>query len=154
MKFCKLRIVWSVTWGLLAVLLVVLWVRSYWTYDQLSVLQGNGGWSVVVSARGQMRWGNNYFGDYDSSWSVVSKSVNNPALITGECLDYPTIPSYRGLILRDDYNHTYVPHWYAIFAFGTLASIPWLRWRFSLRTLLIAMTLVAAVLGLIVWASR
>jgi hypothetical protein len=29
MKFRKLRIAWSVGWGLLAVLLVVLWVRSY-----------------------------------------------------------------------------------------------------------------------------
>ena len=31
------------------------------------------------------------------------------------------------------------------------AISPWLRWRFSLRTLLIATTLVAVVLGLIVW---
>ena len=31
---------------------------------------------------------------------------------------------------------------------------PWLRWRFSLRTLLIATTLVAVVLGLIVWSVR
>ena len=30
-------------------------------------------------------------------------------------------------------------------------AFPWLRWRFSLRTLLIATTLVAVVLGLIVW---
>ena len=29
MEFCKLRIAWSVAWGVLAVLLVVLWVRSY-----------------------------------------------------------------------------------------------------------------------------
>src|SRR5262245_23926767 len=29
MRFRKLRIVWSVVWGLLAVLLIALWVRSY-----------------------------------------------------------------------------------------------------------------------------
>ena len=29
-KFRKLRIAWSVGWGLVAVLLCVLWVRSYW----------------------------------------------------------------------------------------------------------------------------
>jgi hypothetical protein len=32
--------------------------------------------------------------------------------------------------------------------------IPWLRWRFSLRNLLIATTLVAVVLGLAVYATR
>jgi hypothetical protein len=35
-----------------------------------------------------------------------------------------------------------------------LAALPWLRWRFTLRTLLIAMTLVAVVLGLIVWLNH
>ncbi len=35
MRFRKLRIAWSVFWGLAAVLLVVLWVRSYWWVDQL-----------------------------------------------------------------------------------------------------------------------
>ena len=34
---------------------------------------------------------------------------------------------------------------------AALAAVPWLRWRFSLRTLLIAMTLVAVVLGIIMW---
>jgi hypothetical protein len=29
MKFRKLRIAWSVVWGLLALLLIGLWVRSY-----------------------------------------------------------------------------------------------------------------------------
>jgi hypothetical protein len=35
MKYRKLRIAWSVAWGIVAVLLVVLWVRSYWRMDQL-----------------------------------------------------------------------------------------------------------------------
>ena len=39
---------------------------------------------------------------------------------------------------------------------ATLAAVPWIhaRWRFSLRTLLIATTLVAVVLGLVVYAAR
>src|SRR5262245_56059937 len=32
-----LRIAWSVWWGILCVLLVVLWVRSYWFKDELTV---------------------------------------------------------------------------------------------------------------------
>src|SRR5262245_40774927 len=33
-----LRIAWSVWWGILCVLLVVLWVRSYWWRDEFGVL--------------------------------------------------------------------------------------------------------------------
>jgi hypothetical protein len=51
-----------------------------------------------------------------------------------------------------------VPHWGLAAIIATLAAIPWLgklpwrfSWRFTLRTLLIVTTLVAVVLGLIVW---
>jgi hypothetical protein len=37
MKYCKLRIGWSVAWGVVAVLLVALWVRSYSQCDLLSI---------------------------------------------------------------------------------------------------------------------
>src|SRR3954463_16418812 len=33
LRFRKLRFAWSVFWGLACVLLIVLWVRSYYTYD-------------------------------------------------------------------------------------------------------------------------
>jgi hypothetical protein len=33
MKFRKLRIAWSVACGILCLLLIVLWVRSYWSSD-------------------------------------------------------------------------------------------------------------------------
>ena len=36
MRFRKLRIAWSVVWGIACVLLIVLWVRSYWWGEQLS----------------------------------------------------------------------------------------------------------------------
>ena len=48
------------------------------------------------------------------------------------------------------------PHWFLVSTLFTLAAIPWLpaaKWlkRFSLRTLLIATTLVAVGLGVVVW---
>ena len=45
------------------------------------------------------------------------------------------------------------PYWFAAFILGMIAELPWLHWRFSLRTLLIATTLAAVVLGLIVRAG-
>src|SRR4051812_4134346 len=35
MEYLKLRIAWSVVWAVAAVLLMVLWVRSYWRSDTL-----------------------------------------------------------------------------------------------------------------------
>ena len=57
----------------------------------------------------------------------------------------------------DDGVNIIIPYWFFVFVTATLTTAPWirqLRWRFSLRTLLIATTLVAAVLGLIVYALR
>ena len=42
------------------------------------------------------------------------------------------------------------PYWFAILICGAFAAAPWLPYRFSLGTLLIATTLVAVVVGLIV----
>ena len=35
MKYRKLRIAWSVAWGAVAVLLCVLWIRSYWQIEHI-----------------------------------------------------------------------------------------------------------------------
>src|SRR6185369_1468495 len=53
-------------------------------------------------------------------------------------------------------NHTSVecPNWFLALSFSALAMASWLRPRYRLRTLLIATTLVALVLGLIVYAAR
>ena len=49
-----------------------------------------------------------------------------------------------------------VPHWLAASISAALAVIPWTsqKWSFSLRTLLIAITLIAVVLGVAVWTIR
>jgi hypothetical protein len=48
-----------------------------------------------------------------------------------------------------------IPHWFPTLLFAAFAALPWLPFkRFSLRTLLIATTLIAVVLGIIVWVAR
>jgi hypothetical protein len=49
-----------------------------------------------------------------------------------------------------------VPSWFTVLIAATLAVLPWIQWskRFSLRTLLIATTLIALMLGIIVWMWR
>jgi hypothetical protein len=49
-----------------------------------------------------------------------------------------------------------VPHWFAIVLAGALALVPWsrARCRFGLRSMLIAVTLLAIVLGIVAWLDR
>jgi hypothetical protein len=50
----------------------------------------------------------------------------------------------------------FIPDWLVLAIFIALGTAPWIPWskRFTLRTLLIATTLVAVVLGLVMWAAN
>jgi len=49
-----------------------------------------------------------------------------------------------------------MPDWFTVLAVAGLAGVPWIRWskRFTLRTLLIATTVIAAALGLIAYSVK
>ena len=113
--FRKLRIAWSVAWGIAAVLLIALWVRSY-GHDDFLVKTASPGFPILESSEGRFT--------YFPSPSTTSSDV---------------------------------PYWLPVVTFTALATAPWLRrisWRFSLRTLLIATTLVGVGLGTIIVLSR
>jgi hypothetical protein len=63
---------------------------------------------------------------------------------------------YAGFLLRRHPNDVtlFIPHWILPLLAVAPAALPWRSSRFSLRTLLVATTLVAVVLGLIVYATR
>jgi hypothetical protein len=48
----------------------------------------------------------------------------------------------------------FIPIWLIALALSALSAAPWIKPRFTLRTLLIATTLLAVVLGLVIWAAR
>ncbi len=62
----------------------------------------------------------------------------------------------RFAFMNDERINVFVPNWFLIGTMLSLAAAPWVHWstKFSLRTLLITTTLVAAVLGLIVWSIK
>lgn len=72
--------------------------------------------------------------------------------------DFAGDSSLIGFGLARFTSHTaiLVPHWFQVVVFVLIAAVPWSPWsrRFSLRTLLIATTLLAVVLGLAVWSAR
>jgi hypothetical protein len=143
MKYRKLRIAWSLGWGVTCVLLVALWVRSYWRADDLARFQG-GNMYLVESAHGSLGL-------------LCSRSLGAPNM--GAFVTAPLDATwYRHSVFgwdeTYDPNMAYVPHWLLALLLLAPAGVPWMRGipsRFSLRTLLIATTLVAVLLGLVVW---
>jgi hypothetical protein len=140
MRFRKLRIAWSVVMGIACVLLIVLWVRSYWLYDFLYLAQGQG----LVSMRGSVHTCSMTLGI--PRWTVST----TPLVLTG-----PHTYTFLGIGYSPGYSYVLppatIPDWLPFTLLGTIAAVPWFRWQFSLRALLIATTLVAVVLGLVVW---
>ena len=149
MRYRKLRIAWSVAWGAVAVLLCVLWVRSYWWIEQvyyryqkavIGVDSMRGTISFFRNSSSNRTPGNGWwFGRYvvskfdylDDSWFGLEWSWYLGDIVVG------------------------LPYWLPVTVIIVLVAIPWLSIRrFSLRALLIATTPVAVGLGLIVWFSR
>jgi hypothetical protein len=177
MNFRKLRIAWSVFWGLACVLLIVLWVRSYWWFDTLPI-QNRFGKHGISAIQGKLMWDRPLGVQSKSVWQGVEPYMKKNFGITSFRLDEVIIVDPRtqvpGFELPGHRSVT-VPIWIPTLAAAALAAIPWIPWRlvfvaplsgalaavapwlkwtFSLRTLLIAMTQVALVLGLIAWSMR
>jgi hypothetical protein len=152
-----LRLAFSATCLIACVLLIALWVRSYWENDMgyfpLSthrmVVLGSDSGSIGVSSYLPIALQNTRpwrTGIVLTGWGRLTLRITHPRDRT-----YP----YFAAGSDDIYLHVRFPHWIAVFFASTLAALPWLPWwskRFSLRTLLIATTLVAVVLGLAVWS--
>jgi hypothetical protein len=146
MKYRKLRIAWSVGCGILCLLLVALWVRSY---SSRSMLAGGIGHQFVLQALGGQI---GFYSVYDEGpdWYFYSLTMKSDRQHYQSHTDWAYV--------TEDINGWYViiPFWFPTILFGALAALPWSRWpaRFSLRTLLIAMTVAAVGLGWMVYALR
>jgi hypothetical protein len=150
MRFRKLRIAWAVGWGIACVLLIVLWVRSFWTRDRLA--------GQLTHARAFHV--DSFVGRVAISWRVRPQDLP-PVPTEFSTHDDPEgfwnpNENILGFHIEGDPGTTVVsmPFWFLVFLTSSLCYISWLLWQFSRRTLLIGMTLVAVVLGLIVYTSR
>jgi hypothetical protein len=140
-KYYKLRITVSAVFAILCVGLTCLWVRSHvWR----STLQGvigsqrlqftseNGSLAVLVFPNVQSR----NFPRRD--WTITSSNAGDNAF-----------RSWRVSMQPNDVIAV-LPWWFVVLVLVIAAATPWIRWKYSLRTLLIATTLVAVALGLAV----
>ena len=140
MKFRKLRITWSLVWGVLAVLLVVCWVRSYWGRTSSEILVTPTHRYYIHSVNGAVAFSRNV-----RVWAGAEFTPHNPDTF------YSEMATQFGLkVVRDSVGTWYtlsISYWLLEVIAILVVALPWLRFRFSLRTLLIGTTLVAVGLG-------
>ena len=156
-RFRKLRIAFSAACGILCLLLIVLWVRSITTYDY-----AQGTVFPQLAPNGKLRATHLTIHSYGNVLSVIWATDSTATKFPP--WRYGSRPTRT---LRESWKLTYLPHdgnlggmqlqspyWLLVVAIGVFAASPWIpiRRRFSLRTLLIGMTVVAVLLGSVVWA--
>jgi hypothetical protein len=142
--------------------LIALWVRSYGRREHIAVRASNTVALSAVSLQGQII----FVGDIQPvdrrpgliAWTAETEQV------TGWNLRWLGEPIERAkwgvgiqrLSLGIVGVSVQLPHWLLLLVLSTIAAAPWIHWskRFSLRTLLIAMTLVAVVLGIVALLSQ
>ena len=152
MKFRTLRIVFSAVCCVALLLVVALWIGSFGKkHRKLGV--ADIGWTsengvlMMWSPRGIV---------YDEEQERPSR--NNTLLTPQEPVVLEWTVDILGLHFFGPGSVWIldVPYWLIALPLCALAAAPWIKWshRFSLRALLIATTVVAAILGLAVYVGR
>jgi hypothetical protein len=125
------------------VLFVALWVRSYSCHD-----------TIGVSATGIYSLNNRIAFTSDPGRSDFLRTRSTS--VSSQFLSSINRVANRwgfGSFNSSTFYVYVTPPWFYVLMAGMVAAAPWISWRFSLRTLLIAMTLVAVGLGLVVASS-
>jgi hypothetical protein len=150
MKYRKLRIAWSVGCGILCLLLIMLWVRSYLWHHTFSFNYRTTAVDIL-SMDGELNWFSvEHPTPLSFGWNL---SVHSP---DDEVHRYMTF--IRPQLQK--YTQAGISYWHAtmvcaIAAVASSVTAPWRNFKqFSLRTLLTGMTVVAVALGLIFALSR
>jgi hypothetical protein len=156
MRFRNLRIAFSAACGTVCLLLIVLWVRSIWLYERVEIPIPSNSLLTLSSAAGTA----------EARLCIYPVlPVENPSWFSGKkdfAKDFGlslTRRVFGGFGFVADDGEVYdiglnCPYWFLITCATVLAGAPWIRCRFSVRTLLIAATLVAVMLGLILYSAR
>ena len=126
-------------------LLVVVWMRSYWQADSVRIWQGpNGRTCRLTIFDGHLEYNNTETSIGNGlEWRFAIHPDQAPIMREG---------NNWGLTIRP--RQIVVPLWLLSVLATCCAVFPSVSWsrRFSLRTLLLAITLVAVVLGFARWA--
>lgn len=146
MRFRRRRLTWSVFLGVLCMIVISLWVRSYWYQDLVTYSFSTGHRVAIGSNRGNVYvihriWQPDGGQAVRYGWQYGNGAAQEYHLMS----DWTPLPPWTKIV---------VPHVFLLVAIALAACFPWIRYRFSLRALLIVMTAVSVALALIVGLSR
>ena len=158
MKYRKLRIEWSVACVVACTLTVAFWVRSYRTVDIVCCHIPFANLVAVDSLFGELHIASDYTKP-SSPWKWDSESLVNENRARAY-RDDPMNESPNRIGLGFTHPRTYTifstPYWLLALLASLFGIVPWMRyikWRFTLRMLLFATTLVGLTLGVYVYFS-
>lgn len=151
-----LKTSWTVFFAVTCLLVIGLWVRSYqWCdclYSNLNPpkpavisLQGRLQFSGDVRAIRRSSSATHGFVLFAGQVAIFSKAIESHVDGTYNFYLPGSVTAYGRWSL--------IPHWFVAMIAACIAIVPWIRWslRYSLRTLLIAMTVICAALAGLVW---
>lgn len=162
MRFKKSRIVWSVMWGLSAILFCELWLRTLQHQDKVAKWISN---SYYVAGDAYRHWMEVSIAKPQQPQPLLSE--NYPEYYYRNFVAHPfpgVSPIHRwhvgsgeglyssGIALR-------IPIWVAVVSSVIGGILPWVLFlshlkRFSLRTLLVFITFISLALGLIIYFTK
>lgn len=144
MKHRKLRIAWSVVWGIVLLVTTLFWIRGYWRSDTLVRISPKQ-LINVASTDGVL------YLYYDSKLSFAGTPPSDPtwSYMAGQ----PLQPSIENLFVPNRIR-TSIPCWLLSMLIVSLGAASWLHWRFSLRGLLIVATVISLDTGLAIYVFR
>jgi hypothetical protein len=139
-----LRITCTVFCDIAAVLLIVLWVRSYGDSTSKEILVTPTCRFYLHSVQGTLALERSY-----------REFIGRETMPIYRKSDLLRLTTNAGVYVQRSSTGTIesvsISYWLLVLVDIVFAAAPWIRWRFTLRTLLIVTTLVAVALGMIVW---
>jgi hypothetical protein len=160
MRFRYLRLAFSVICVACCLGFSVLWVRSDPIWDSSwPTPRFEHGNFAVYSVRGSLRAIKTPFWIEESpnapprSYFVPSRYQNVPYNFNdANC--YANALGFHFAWFGTSMWALQFPYWSAISAFAVCGFLPWIRWRFGLRSLMVGMSIVAAGLGILVISAK
>lgn len=152
----RLRAASSILAVLACLFVVVLWCRSYTWRERMVVPLGESWFCRFDSDYGKFEYESYGPNMGEMSFSITALSYRDISDAWKRFTDAPQPgPGKKWRWEKSDTGRFFihVPHWFLAVLALAIAAAPWLPWRFSLRTLLVAIAVVAAMLGFLVWIN-
>src|SRR4029079_2851520 len=127
MKYGKLRIAWSVLCGILCLLLIALWVRSYWWWDGVSHFSGQSMPTTLSIHDGVFT----YYTPDEFKGTPTPFSWSRRSEYTGLSDDTRWSSFWARVFPGFHWQHPFwvqMPIWFFVLVSPALAAAPWFRW--------------------------